>query len=232
MSLIYSVGFTPIKPRAWCGRYGRIPGGLSVLHVRHSQRHRGPWPYALMTEDEDRGTCWALDSPDIEKLVKAVQSGKQMFGHYASGSFLVNEYGLVLVPASDGDGRCAWVGTVQGKLQFQNPFDKNAIYDLSDDHGLACGVVWKRPYVGSKYNWSYQHGIHFRNEDDGGRFNTICPHQDNVLIAALQKVRSEGYIRFIVNPHGLVLTKKQVDGIWKPIYVGRVNYKLWFAREE
>jgi hypothetical protein len=232
MSHLPNLEFTPCEPLEWRGRYGRIPGNLSVFHVRHSQRQNRLWPYALITNNEDRGTCWALKSPDIGKLVQAVQSGKQFFGHPTGGSFLVNEYGQVLVPASSGDRRCAYVGSLQGKLQFDNPLKENTIFDLSDDHGLTCGTIWERPYVGSKHNWSVQHGIHFRDEDDEGKHCTICPHQDNLLIAALQKVRSEGYIRFIVNPHGLVLTKKQIDSVWKPIYVGRVNYKLWFAREE
>ena len=227
-----AIEFTAIEPREWHGRYGRIPGNASVFHLGYSDSHRGLWPYVLMTHKEDLGKCWAVKSAGTLDLVAAVQAGKRYFGYGESGGYLINEYGQVLVPASNGDGRCAYVGIFGGKLQFQSPFKRGTVLDLSDHQGLTCDVVWDRPYVGCKYNWSFQHGIHFRDESQGGRSITVCPKQDDKLISALRRIRAEGYIRFIVNPHGLVLTKHLVGHEWLPVYVGRIDYTKWFAREE
>jgi len=226
-----SFEFVSIKPNDWCGRYGAIPGKSSVLHIGYSARHGKAWSYALMSEYDDRGCCWALESSSANALVKAVQQGKKFFGYETMGAFLVNEYGQVIVPASDGQGQRALVGTICGSLQFENPFINDAVFDLSDDKGLMCGDPWPKPYVGSKYNWSFRDGIHYREGAKEGKRIILCPHQDASLVKVLRKVRAEGYIRFIVNPHGLVLTKRKTGSRWQPVYVGRIDYSKWFPKE-
>jgi hypothetical protein len=190
------------------------------------------WPFVLMKEDWDRARCWAVRCLAVPDLVKAVQAGKALFGREASGAFIVNEFGQVIVPASDGDGRRAIVGEIQGELTFEDPFENGAVFNLSDCKDLRGGEKWCKPYVGVKYNWSIQDGIHFRGEHEEGTNREVCPHQDSALIRALRAVRNETYCRFIVNPHGLVLTKKQLHSAWCAVYVGRINYKLWFPKEE
>jgi hypothetical protein len=42
----------------------------------------------------------------------------------------------------------------------------------------------------------------------------------------------------LVNPYGLVATKAPVgefdfdEDNWKPVYIGRIDYAKWFAKEE
>lgn len=64
------------------------------------------------------------------------------------------------------------------------------------------------------------------------------PKQDDELIKKLRKVRRYGAVRFIVNQYGIVLTKipegeyRKDKDEWIPVYVGRINYNLWFKKEE
>src|SRR5579872_4909973 len=81
--------FLPMQPRDWTGRYGAIPGKISRFHVRHRDHRHGLWPYALMREDEDKGTCWAVECTAAGDLARAVHRAKQWMGGPGCGSFLV-----------------------------------------------------------------------------------------------------------------------------------------------
>lgn len=227
-----SFQFVPLQPRDWTGRYGAIPGKASRFHVRYRDHHHGLWPYALMREDEDKGTCWAVECMAAGDLASAVLRAKQWLGGEGCGSLLINEFGQVIVPATEGDGRRAIVGSISGTLRFKNPYKDNATYDLADTAGLHPGDRWDRPYVGTKYNWWDVEGIHYRTSDDRGAKRIVCPRQDQALIASIKKIRHDTtYMRFIVNPHGLVLTKQRVGNSWFSVYVGKINYSLWFDKE-
>ena len=61
--------------------------------------------------------------------------------------------------------------------------------------------------------------------------------QRSDLIEALRSIRRYGAVRFIVNPYGLVLTKRPPAGrwsaeeLWEPVFVGKINLDLWFEKE-
>jgi len=64
----------------------------------------------------------------------------------------------------------------------------------------------------------------------------LPPVQDKELITNLRKVRDTGAVRFIVNPYGIVLTKRPIgswnDQIWEPVFIGHVNFERWFEKED
>src|SRR5436309_6758045 len=100
--------FTACRPRPWEGRYARIPGDRSVFHV---QTCGGRWcPVILWHREEELGTCAAIDSPAVRRLTEAVTAAKRQLGAAGGGSFQINEFGQVLVPASDNSGRRLLVG--------------------------------------------------------------------------------------------------------------------------
>jgi hypothetical protein len=60
--------------------------------------------------------------------------------------------------------------------------------------------------------------------------------QDMELIRTLRAVRRTGPVRFIVNPYGVVLTKRpcdarQAEEQWEPVFIGRINLTRWFQKE-
>ena len=69
-----------------------------------------------------------------------------------------------------------------------------------------------------------------------GKIPQYPPHQDQDLIEAIREVRHWGSVKFVVNPFGLVLTKRPErqqwdEEKWDPVYVGRIDYQQWFAKE-
>ena len=162
---------------------------------------------------------------------------KKRLGGHGGGAFIINEFGQVIVPASDNSGRRVLVGEIEGPFYLKNPFDENEIIDLSNTDGLKCGDRWTQPYIGVQYNLSKRSKIYFyRKTNVGG--NTEYPvTQDQQLIESLRKIRRYGAARFIVNPFGIVLTKSPLNENWSPeeewhpVFVGQINDNYWFSKE-
>ena len=183
--------------RPWKGRYARIPGDTAVLHI---VRVDGQLRVALLWNiDEDRGTCVAVDGQAVRSLVEAVSNAKQKMGGGQGGSFQINEFGQVLVPASTGGGRRMFVGELLGDLPFEDPFD-NGTFTLGDDSGMSTGDNWPLPYVGMPFNLNGRSKVYFWREGDEGGRSEYPRHEDRGLVQALRAVRRSGPIRFIVNP--------------------------------
>jgi hypothetical protein len=227
--------FTTCQPKDWRGRYGRIPGNRSVFHLRRVGGRK-----CVVIEwhrDGCIGTCVAVDTAESRKIVSAVANAKRLMGGGDAGAFLVNEFGQVLVPSSEGDGRRLIVGMLEGTLHFIDPFTDGRLINLDGDSSLQCGDPWDLPYVGSQYNLSSKSEIYFFKIGGEGGTAEKPPMQDRELIGALRRVRRTGAVRFIVNPHGLVLTRCPPQGAWSPeeewspVYVGRIRPDSWFKKE-
>ena len=230
--------FRPCMPRVWTGRYGRIPGDSSVYHVR--MNNGGKWWVEVEWQLGDTTVSpQAMDCGDVGSLVRSVNRIKSASGMgQDGGSFLINEFSQVLVPKHDGSGEVMMVGRSSGVLLFDNPLEgQNATLDLSDDEGLVVGSPWNKPYIGSQYNLKAWDQIYYWRVDKEGGRSEHPPQQDGNLIRALRRVRSDGAVRFIVNEHGIVLTKvpprgkRQPEERWAPAYVCRINRDLWFGME-
>tara|TARA_B100000315_G_C14487395_1_gene545837 strand:- start:838 stop:1221 length:384 start_codon:yes stop_codon:yes gene_type:complete len=122
------------------------------------------------------------------------------------------------------------VGEINGSILFDNPFDDEDNIDISDSGGLNCGDPWKLPYVGIPHNLNRDNEIYFRQSHQRGIDFKLPPEQDRELVNKLRNVRPTGPVRFIVNPYGIVLTKRPPE--WEPVYVGHINYNCWFGKEE
>src|SRR5690242_16038545 len=90
---------TARRPTLWAGRYRRIPGQTTVFHVRWMNGEW--WPVVDWRRGDDTGTCAMVARGDVGELVEAVQLGKRTLGVGAGGSFLINEFGQVLVPVNE-----------------------------------------------------------------------------------------------------------------------------------
>lgn len=226
-----SFRFHHVEPKLWTGPYGRIPGESTVFHVRTHPRKGVAWPLALLSQDSDLGSCWAVEGPEIHELAKSVVKAKRFLGGGQGGEFLINEFGQVLVPSPNGDGKRAYAGRIEGCLRLTNPFDSGGVFDLSDDANLQCGHPWRMPYVGCQYNLAAGGWIYTALETKDGTTYPRVPCDAGYLIQNLRQIRPYGAARFIVNPCGLVLTKRQEGSQWHPVYVGRLRAGGWFETD-
>lgn len=224
----------PVAPRVWPGRYARIPGGATAFHVRLVDGRW--WPVVDWVVDDTTAQCPMVASDGAAALADAVNAGKALFGGERGGSFLINERGQVLVPASSAnDYSVAIVGECSGPLQFENSMVGCGVLDLADDSGLSVGDVWDRPYVGVPHQLSRRGELYFWKEDATGSGKILPLAQDSELIGALRRLRSHSPVRFVAAYGGFTLTKIPVGNWprqrWEPRYVGRIDFGKWFRKE-
>lgn len=217
--------------RIWNGRYARIPGVESVFRVRWNYERKDWWVCLIIKNNLDKYICWALEDKGIRYLTKGVNDGKRFLinGHPRGGSFLINEYGQVLVPSSDGDDRRVIVGEISGDIWFNF---KNSVFNLRTIKNTSVGAVWDRPYIGIPYNLSAENNIYFKRKDYEGIRIEYLNKEYEELIQNLRRIRPYGAVKFIVNPYGIVLTKKYINNNWMPVFVQKLDYKKWFKKEE
>lgn len=231
--------FKPAKLKPWTGRYDRIPGDSSVLHVKTVKTVNGRLKTVLYWAREDaRATCVAVDCAEMRYLTEAVDQAKRRLGGNHGGSFQINEFGQVLVPSSQGGNCRLLAGEVVGTLSFQNAFEDGQTFSFDGVDGLSTGDEWRLPYVGMPFHLSSRSQIYFWSQNEDGGHKELPVSQDKPLIGALRSIRRTGSVRFIVNPSGIVLTKRPPTGAWQgdhefwnPVYVGRINYSKWFQKE-
>ncbi|HEY0969824.1 MAG TPA: hypothetical protein VGE02_02480 [Gemmatimonadales bacterium] len=187
---------------------------------------------------DERATCPIVDCDAAARLAAAVSAAKRRAGS-PGGSFAINEYGQVLVPTGDGEERCMIVGEWHGPLRFHDSFSDDATFDLCDVRRLSAGAPWNRPYVGIPYKLGADGRIGFVR-GDGWSARTIYPvRQDRELAAAIARLRGSSGARFLVAPSGIVLTKvpptrrpSADQETWSSVYVGRIDFRKWFTKEE
>lgn len=229
--------FNASSIRPWNGRYGKTAGGCG-WRVKSSS---GEWKALIKwTTDDMTVECHAVDCEATSDLAAAVARGKQHMGDSGGGSFVINEYGQVIVPSSKGDGSRVIVGEINGGVLIDNPLADTQIdkfYRLWETDDLAPSDQWEKPYVGAQYNLNKWSKIYYyRTSDDGGG-SEFPLAQDEGLVSALRNIRRTGPVRFVVNPYGIVLTKRpegddwSQNENWESVFVGKINYEKWFKKE-
>lgn len=222
--------FYPFSPRIWNGRYRVTKAEENTFHIKYSKTKGEWWPFILQIDDEYTAESPALDNGDVRELVDQINSVKTAVQGYNGGKFVINEFGQVIVPTIYYEKLL--VGEIEGKIHFEDTFN-GGVMDLSDARGLSSGDVWKKPYLGLVYNYDPKKGALF--QEKRGAFRDFSKRQDRELNEKLYLVRGGDYCRFVVNPWGIVLTKKPpylYGGKWESVYVGKINYDFWFDKEE
>ena len=235
MTDIKAFAFKGSIPKLWQGRYSRPWGETSTFKLKYTMEY-GWWPVVEWDRSDERSKCLARNCSSIEELVKAVNKVKIRMAAVEGGAFVINEFGQVIVPSIRSDGERWLVGEVEGRLLFEDPYG-GEIIDLSDGERLQNSDPWDKPYIGVKYNLHEASFIYYFNDEMQRIERPLV--QDTELIKKLRKIRRQGPATFIVNPYGLVLIKSiegefqiEEDDKWMPVYVGRINYNLWFKKEE
>lgn len=219
--------FRKIGPHKWLGRYRKPLGEESVYHISARDEIEVRW------RDPDlffKYECPVKETPAVKAMAEAINSAKHRYAGQKGGSFVINEFGQVITPIAKSPDRFL-VGEAYGPLYFDDLKDNSGKICLQDDD-LECGDDWNRPYVGMKYQLHAADHIYFWDEDEEGGSKRYPVAQDNELIENLRQIRPNGAMSFLVNQHGIVAAKKELGrNLWKPVYVGRINYDLWFEKE-
>jgi hypothetical protein len=231
---VMTTAFRACEPTVWTGRYGRV-GDSAVFHLRYTDGRL--WPVVIWETTSKIVTCCAVDSGTTRELVATVARAKRHAGGDGGGSFLINEYGKIIVPAGDGVGLRFLAGRIDVPVLFDNRLVPGTTIDLGDEGDCQNGDSWNLPYVGMPYHLHRNGGIYFFQYDDQGGRSIHPPKQDLELIRAIRNVRPYGPVRILVTPGGLVLTKIPSgthafpEESWQPVFVGKINFNAWFEEE-
>lgn len=232
---VVATRFHRCRPTLWSGRYARVMGDNAVFHLRHDGNRL--WPVVLWDTEDGLATCRAVACDAAAQVADAVASAKRLAGGSGGGCFVINEFGQLLVPASNGSGTRYLAGRLDGLFEFENPFDPDEPIDLGWGDDLHPGDPWKLPYVGVPYNLHRSGKLYFYKQDGERGEMVFPPQQDAELIKEIRSVRPRGPVRILVNPAGRVLTRRPPAGdpgseeSWPTVYVGTISPTLWFEKE-
>jgi len=214
------------EPARWTGRYNRIPGKEPVFKAKidgSAHAYWAPWNSGEVL------TSRFVDQPGVRDMVTAINRTKERYANQAGGSFQINEFGQVLCPLTGSAARY-WVGNASGVPVFEDPRNPGATFELCLPASTQPDTPWERPYIGMKFNLDGNDSIYFQEDDGDTRRKLRLSKSDPDLIRRLRLVRGNGQtIRFIVNLHGIVLTKRHPH--WQPVFVGFINLNLWFPKQ-
>jgi len=136
--------FRPARPpKEWKGRYGRIPGDLSVFHIRWDWTRSRFWPTAERKYGQWTECYWFEDHAAIQQLTESVNEIKLRINGQPGGSFTLNEWGQVLVPAGWDERQIYYVGQLEGTWHLRAPGGQ--LVCLTGSAGLRCGDPWDLP---------------------------------------------------------------------------------------
>ena len=80
-----------------------------------------------------------------------------------------------------------------------------------------------------KFNLDGDDSIYFQQDNGDTQTKIRLRSVDSNLVQRLRSVRSNSStIRFIVNLHGVALTKVEPD--WRPVFVGHIHPARWFSK--
>ena len=203
----------------WSGHYDKPVGREPVFHVNRYGEIR-----ICRNSEWDRFLFPAVMDADAIALARAVNYCKARYSHNGSpgGSFCINEYGIVIVPISTGGYGYVLpkaVGRWRGELWFKSD---GGIFSMNTD--FSPGAMWPYPYIGMKYHLAENGYIYYRLNDDDEKTCLRAPTGNDELIFYLHLIRGYEAISFLVNNHGIVLTK--VNDV--PVYVGRIDMRTWY----
>lgn len=213
----------------WEGHYDKPVGKEPVFHVTWDGEIR-----ICQNLEWDRYLFPAVMDSDARALARAVNDCKARYSYNGNpgGSFCINEFGIVLVPISTGGNGYILpqaIGRWTGELRFQTAApkypgfaDNGSIFSLNTD--MEPGERWPHPYIGMKYHLAERGHIYYKLDEADERSYPKAPKGNDEIIRRLRRIRGYGSLSFLVNNHGIVLTKVNDD----PVYVGRIDMKSWY----
>lgn len=224
------MSFTPCQVSDWAGFYYVPANKESRYYVNNKDELFFRWE-----DDSSYYECPALMTVEVQRLAKAVNNAKAQYSNRRrkGGKFVINEYGDIIVPykpSSFDNYAPKLVGHWAGEISFESPNDDEML-SLNPDR-YKHGDTWELPYLGSKYNLAARNYVYMQFRHNAGVSCIKPASMPQTLIKKIRLLKPEGGISFIVNTHGVVITKVQQGRSWIAKYVGTIDYNQWFTRDQ
>lgn len=184
------------------------------------------------TTDDER---WYMATEEHPELVKMVNQVKLDAGQAPNGSFYINEYKQVIVPAV-GSSDYWLAGKYEQALRFE--FEGKIIsgepVDL-EGNPLSPGDTWVGPHPGIPYilaaggnDIKFHMQIRPNVEKEVKLSKAIGPDAAKAVAGAIRAIRGFTGGRFYVNEFGSMFTPIQEGWETNYIYVGQLDLGKWF----
>jgi hypothetical protein len=190
------------------------------------------------TEDEIRLIHWVgrtkfllLTSSQHPELVNKINEAKIELKGRPRGTFYINEFCDVLIPA--GSGGCYWVGHYDQNLEFSY---EGSTLSPKAPSGLQPGQIWPGPHVGIRYILSVrdQDIEYIRHESRVDKRIVLLSEEVGAeaagkLVRRLISIMGYSGGRFYVNERGELFSPGRApDGVGA-VYLGNLDDVLWFS---
>jgi hypothetical protein len=218
--------------------FGNCPKNVAK-DAKYTVRAGNDEPVIALTYNTGDGERWFMTIEDHSELARMVNNVKVRVSGKPNGSFYINEYNQVIVPAVNSP-EYYLAGIYSERLHFQ--FEGKTISGAPVDLGgrpLAPGSEWFGPHAGIPYTLTaggddvyYQ----FSPRPDVTRKVRLSKQigtRDAAAVAdQIRSVKGFHGGRFYVNEFHAIFTPLN-DGVdLKYIYVGQLDIKKWFARPD
>ena len=198
--------------------------GNSSLGVGRLRRYTlgldGTVRVVLASRGRER-TLYTAVTPMLAELVNAAKAAG---GQSDGGSFIINQFGHVLVPTGRG---ILLAGVVDGLLAFE---DGGRRVSPQGTDGDRPGAPWTGPAVGSRYKLNASTTDIAYETWHGGYVwlsDAIGAGAAEDVAAVFGRVKPNGG-RFYVNEAGVAFGPVQGPRGWEEVVLGRVDTALWY----
>lgn len=218
--------------------FGNCPKNVAK-DAKYTVRSGEGEPIVALTYNTGDGERWFMTIEDHSELAQMVNQVKIKACGKPNGSFYINEYDQVIVPAV-GSNEYFLAGVYSKRLHFR--FEGKAISGAPvdwDGNQLHPGAQWVGPHAGIPYTLTaggddvyYQ----FSPRSDVTRKIKLSKQigiRDAAAVA--DQIRSvKGFLggRFYVNEFHAIFTPLNDNGDLTYVYIGQLDLKKWFARPE
>ena len=184
------------------------------------------------TQDDER---WYATTEEHPELVRMVNEVKLSLGQPPHGSFYINEYKQIIVPAVGTD-QYYFAGKYESSLRFE--FEGTVLsgepVDL-EGNPLSPGDTWVGPHPGIPYKLSaggndIKYTIRPRpNVEKDIKLSKVIGHEAAKDVAAqIRAFRGYQGGRFYVNEFSTIFTPIQEGWELRYVYVGQLDLSQWF----
>lgn len=223
-----AIEFSPMEATPWAGKYKTPQKRESKFHVNATNQITVEWK-----DDDLDYHCPVMMGTQETEMADVINKTKQRSTGQRGGSFVINEFGQILCPVGYPSFDRYHIGNCTGAFKIKSPLKLGKFFTLDAAADLKAGDDWNAPYLGIKYNLrDRDDAIYFAREDEAGKTHLLPPKNDLQLVHKLRSLRRRGPVSFVVNMHGIALTRVSIgDDKWKTKFVGRIDYNCWFDEE-
>jgi hypothetical protein len=231
-----SPDFKPLaRPVLFDGYYGKEAGHPYSFRLRPRGTTKF-WPHAdwiIANKHLEIPFVLAPGQPyDVapRDLTVALAEIVKLHGAKFDGSFIINEFGGVLVPSRDGS-QVFHVGDWKGTIWMEDAYhpDGDPI-ELYGVEGLRIGDTWKHPYVGMSYTTAVFGDKVLLTTRSGQGAMGPRGYFDAEVLPLLRRVHWDSKMQFLVTYGGLMLTRVSLAAKGDPeppVFCGTLDLDKW-----